>query len=272
MAEKDRRRDRGRRGEDEDYRAYGRPHPARPGRDGWRYEDSLRGYRGASAPDYESGYRRGRGYGEDDRPGAPGREDEGRENWRRDNWGREMYGREGYGRTARDVSGYHYGQDRYGDEYRPDERGWFDRAADEMSSWFGDEDAERRRRIDARRGVEGARSGGHRGRGPKGYTRSDERIREDVSDGLTDDGYVDASDIEVAVRGGEVTLSGTVDDRMAKHRAEDIVESIPGVRHVQNNLRVREPRRPEPAAATEAAGMATTGGASTAIAGARRRR
>jgi hypothetical protein len=30
------------------------------------------------------------------------------------------------------------------------ERGWFDRAGDEVSSWFGDEDAERRRRADER--------------------------------------------------------------------------------------------------------------------------
>ena len=39
----------------------------------------------------------------------------------------------------------------------------------------------------------------HRGRGPRGYTRSDERIREDVNDRLTDDGWLDASDIDVQV-------------------------------------------------------------------------
>ncbi len=95
---------------------------------------------------------------------------------------------------------------------------------------------------DAERGDRGARQYGGRhygGLGPRGYTRSDERIREDVSDRLTDDPYVDASDIEVMVSGCEVTLSGTVDDRRTRRRAEDVAESVSGVRHVQNNLRVR---------------------------------
>jgi hypothetical protein len=35
-----------------------------------------------------------------------------------------------------------------------------------------------------------------------------------------------------------VTLSGTVRDRNEKRRAEDIAESVQGVSHVQNNLRV----------------------------------
>ncbi|MRX49566.1 BON domain-containing protein [Paracoccus sp. S-4012] len=79
----------------------------------------------------------------------------------------------------------------------------------------------------------------HRGRGPKGYSRSDERIREDVSDRLSDDHSLDASDIEVSVSGGEVTLSGNVDSRQDKRRAEDIADDVPGVNHVQNNLRVK---------------------------------
>ncbi|MBP8247062.1 MAG: BON domain-containing protein, partial [Phenylobacterium sp.] len=42
----------------------------------------------------------------------------------------------------------------------------------------------------------------------------------------------------VTVQDGEVTLSGTIRDRRAKHHAEAIVEHIAGVQHVQNNLRV----------------------------------
>jgi hypothetical protein len=42
-------------------------------------------------------------------------------------------------------------------------------------------------------------SGAHRGRGPKGYTRPDERIWEEVCDRLTDDPLLDASDMEVKV-------------------------------------------------------------------------
>ena len=60
---------------------------------------------------------------------------------------------------------------------------------------------------------------------------------------LTDDPLVDASDIEVAVQDREVTLSGHVASRYEKRRAEDIVEAVSGVSHVQNNLRVRSPER-----------------------------
>jgi osmotically-inducible protein OsmY len=110
------------------------------------------------------------------------------------------------------------------------DRDWWDRATDEVSSWFGDEDAERRRRLDQ-----------HRGRGPKNYSRSDERIREDVSDRLTDDPLVDASEIDVSVSEQEVTLSGTVHTRQQRRLAEDCAESVSGVKHVQNNLRVKQP-------------------------------
>lgn len=111
------------------------------------------------------------------------------------------------------------------------ERGFFDRAGDEIASWFGDEDAARRRQQD------------HRGSGPSGYTRSDERILEDVCDRLTQDWQVDARNVQVTVNGGEVTLDGTVDNRGAKRRAEDIVDDVSGVGHVQNNLRVAKSDR-----------------------------
>ena len=89
---------------------------------------------------------------------------------------------------------------------------------------------------DARREADGPR----RGRGPRGYQRPDERILEDVSDRLTDDPHIDASEIEVRVENREVTLSGTVASRFEKRHAEDIAESASGVAHVQNNLRVRQ--------------------------------
>jgi hypothetical protein len=76
------------------------------------------------------------------------------------------------------------------------------------------------------------------GRGPKDYQRSDDRIREEVSDRLTDDHHVDATEISVTVQNGEVTLTGNVSTRDQKRRAEDCAESISGVREVTNNLRV----------------------------------
>lgn len=78
----------------------------------------------------------------------------------------------------------------------------------------------------------------YRGRGPKNYQRSDERIREDVCERLALDHDVDASDIDVQVAAGIVTLDGTVNERQAKRIAEDVCESVRGVKDVQNNLRV----------------------------------
>ena len=199
------------------------------------------------------------------------------------------------------------------------ERGRSERTADEVRSWFGDDDAARRRRMDemreprsdwsgdntagrtwdraretardltdrdrdGRRGLsewndsdrsrerswpsEGsgyrersyggtsrygvtdpyqgstwdttsASYGEYRGRGPRGYRRGDERILEDVCDRLTDDPRIDASDIDIQVKEGEVTLSGSVRTRDEKRFTEDLVERISGVRDVSNNLKVR---------------------------------
>lgn len=82
--------------------------------------------------------------------------------------------------------------------------------------------------------------GVYSGKGPKGYARSDDRIREDVCDRLTDDPQIDASEIDVKVSHCEVTLAGSVDSREAKRRAEDCAESVSGVRNVQNNIRVQQ--------------------------------
>lgn len=103
-----------------------------------------------------------------------------------------------------------------------------ERAGDEVASWFGDEEAERQREMDK-----------HRGKGPKGYQRADARIEEDVNDRLSDDPALDASDISVTVKDGEITLSGFVANRWDKRRAEDVAENASGVKHVQNNLRIR---------------------------------
>lgn len=82
--------------------------------------------------------------------------------------------------------------------------------------------------------------GQFRGKGPKGYSRSDDRIKEDVSDTLTDNSMIDASDIEISVSNGEVTLSGTVNSKRNKRLAEDLAESVSGVRNIENKLRVKQ--------------------------------
>ena len=80
---------------------------------------------------------------------------------------------------------------------------------------------------------------GYRGRGPKGYRRSDETIKEDVSEALYRSSEVDASHIEVSVSSGIVTLKGFVNDRNQKKMAERAVENLAGIDDVFNDLRVK---------------------------------
>ncbi|HLL00140.1 MAG TPA: BON domain-containing protein [Myxococcaceae bacterium] len=83
--------------------------------------------------------------------------------------------------------------------------------------------------------------GNERGKAPKGYTRSDTRIREDVCERLMYSPY-DASEVEITVAQGEVTLSGVVHTRADKWGIEDIAEAVLGVREVHNRIRLL--RRP----------------------------
>ncbi len=82
--------------------------------------------------------------------------------------------------------------------------------------------------------------GPYSGMGPQGYTRSDERIREEVCDRLTRHGFIDARNIQVDVKDGEVTLQGMVNSRDAKRMAEDAVETVPGVQDVHNRLHLQK--------------------------------
>jgi hypothetical protein len=194
------------------------------------------------AYDYRYDYERGRsepGYGVPQFRGYGG--SYSIEPYRIPYYGGEPYGSYDYGR-------YEYGpspQPSYRVRYREpydlsrygrgaEERGFCERAGDEVRSWFGDEEAERRRRSDE------MRTGQYVGRGPRGYRRSDERISEDVNDRLTDDPYLDATNIEVSVDDRVVTLTGTVDSREDKRRAEYLAESVSGVTDVINQLRVSQ--------------------------------
>jgi hypothetical protein len=78
------------------------------------------------------------------------------------------------------------------------------------------------------------------GRGPRGYRRSDERIYEDVCELLTRHGEIDASGMEVEVHSATVILRGMADSGRTRRLAEELVEDIPGVRDVQNELRVNQ--------------------------------
>lgn len=97
------------------------------------------------------------------------------------------------------------------------------------------------------------------GVGPKGYRRSDERIREEASEALARDPSVDASEIEVEVKEGVVHLRGFVPSRWMKRRAEDCVEHLSGVRDVRNEIDVRS----EQSIGSSAMNMPSSGAVST---------
>jgi hypothetical protein len=75
--------------------------------------------------------------------------------------------------------------------------------------------------------------------GPKGYQRSDERLREDISERLMQARYIDSSDVTVQVSAAKVVLEGTVPERRMKHAIEDVVDACPGVQDIENRIRVK---------------------------------
>jgi hypothetical protein len=75
-------------------------------------------------------------------------------------------------------------------------------------------------------------------RGPKGYQRSDERIREEICESLIRSEHIDSSEVTIEVSGGKVTVEGTVPERRMKHAIEDMAEATFGVNDVENRVRV----------------------------------
>jgi hypothetical protein len=70
---------------------------------------------------------------------------------------------------------------------------------------------------------------------PKGYTRSDERIREDVCDRLSE-ADVECEDVTVVVQSGVVTLSGHAPSGDTRREIERIAEGVSGVKDVTNQI------------------------------------
>jgi hypothetical protein len=238
----------------------------------YRSPRNLYGSRGGEYSDYGPGYSTANDFSGQEpvrgRLSGPERRHEDQDfrqqDWRRD---RETYRRSDYPETYRSaMSGYmseHVGNDRgradynqnpnegnlYGNRYgmhQPGRQRNYERSGER--GYMSEEDYDRGTPLYGGNigygrsyGSEMQGEGRHKGKGPRNYRRSDSRIREDINDRLTDDPMVDASEIDVAVQNCEVTLTGTVDDREAKRRAEDIAESVSGVAHVENRIKVRLP-------------------------------
>jgi hypothetical protein len=80
----------------------------------------------------------------------------------------------------------------------------------------------------------------HVGKGPKGYQRSPDRIKEEACEILARDWRLDASDIEVEYEDNCLVLKGGVQSRRDKRRAEYLVENISGVDDVINRLQLQK--------------------------------
>lgn len=80
--------------------------------------------------------------------------------------------------------------------------------------------------------------GPYRGLAPKGYSRSDERIREDICDELTRRSDIDPSRLTVRVENGDVTIEGTVRDLETRRLVDEVASRSVGIKQVHNELRV----------------------------------
>jgi hypothetical protein len=112
---------------------------------------------------------------------------------------------------------------------------------------FGAHENIGKKRVRTREPQPGPSFQSHRGRGPKGYRRSDELIKEDVSETLYRSSEVDATNVEVFVTNGIVTLKGSVETREQKKMAELTIEKLAGVDDIYNELIVsQETVKPKP--------------------------
>jgi hypothetical protein len=227
--------------EQQDYPRFGE---SRSRRDFERDDSDLGTYAGRGYE--ESGWERGGGRGFTE-SGGWGRESfEGSQTEPRRRWSRGGYGEREADpaferRHASDWSGER-GFGGYGDAFGGHQRG--SRLGETSRAGYGGfqgfERGSRRWSDDEMTwGGRGREAGRFTGRGPKGYQRSDDRIREEICDLLTADPDIDPSEVTVVVRSCEVTLEGTVDDRQAKRHVEDVAESVAGVRQVHNRLQVQ---------------------------------
>jgi hypothetical protein len=190
------------------------------------------------------GYYSGGAYGESQRGGQGAYRDQ--ELWRGESGG-GFYGRRD------EPSGYGGMRGGYGGGWESGQRGSQHGQGQYGAERYGERGAESGRERGGRGTI-----GRLLGRGPKGYKRSDERIKEDICERLWRSDNVDSSEVTVTVKDGEVTLSGTVPERWMRHEVENIVDDSVGVKDIDNGIRIQ---RETDETGTES--MSGTRGAST---------
>src|SRR5579884_4198985 len=225
-----------------------------------RYGNQGWGNQGYGNQSYGQGYGQdfGRGHGQSFGPGNQGygQEWRGTGNYRYGegpfgNWGPgdygygNQYGNQGYGSQGYGSQGYgqgwnqSYGNPGWGHEWR--DTGWGQgQGMHRQSQGYQGENAMYGQRY------YGQQRGQFSGVGPQNYQRSDQRILEDINDRLTEEPTLDARNINVDVHNGDVTLNGWVNSRQDKRLAEDIADSVTGVKNVTNNLSVQPSHQQQP--------------------------
>jgi osmotically-inducible protein OsmY len=200
----------------------------RYGRQNWGQEGGGGQFsRSGESEDYGQ---RGQSFGQGRQSFGQGRSQQGQfQNYGQENWRTQR------GSSQEGRSGQQYGPGESG-QYGFGRRGQFGSQSGWGESDYGYGEGQSRQSRQYDYGQRGQFSG----RGPKGYRRSDDRIKEDINERLTQHPDIDAWEIEVQVSSGEVTLTGTVDDRQAKRRAEDVAEQVSGVKDVQNQIKVKK--------------------------------
>lgn len=81
-------------------------------------------------------------------------------------------------------------------------------------------------------------SGEHKGLGPKTAKTGEDPVLHAVHDALTHEAWLDATDIELLVTGGKVTLTGTVNTEQQRELAGKTSAAAKGVTEVVNNLTI----------------------------------
>jgi hypothetical protein len=79
-----------------------------------------------------------------------------------------------------------------------------------------------------------------------GSSSSDERLREEIKARLAGHDLLDASEIEVEVRDGNVVLNGWVEDGDANYLAELLASDVSGATSLENHLRIKHPTEVTP--------------------------
>lgn len=229
-----------------------------PGRSDWREEQSSRYDEG----DYQQ---RGRSEGQRGQPQIGGRGWSRSREMQSSDQGRGQYGRQDYEeQRSRESQQSRYDEPRYGQQrFGPN---YGSRYAGDQDRWYGQQDQQNWEQQFGQQpqtmrgqggygqqarfgqGMEYANRGEQRdwrwdqgpysGKGPRDYRRSDASIRDEACELLTRHGGIDATDININVHEGDITLSGNVPERHMRRMAEDMLENISGVRDINDQLRI----------------------------------